>query len=80
MLPPPEQLSTTQAPPPYAEVSKGAGKGKEAQPSMKAKHSENALTIRDVVSQAKDVVLKSRAGDSQSETADPKKDLPQAKA
>ena len=47
---------------------------------MKAKHSENALTIRDVVSQAKDVVLKSKAGDSQSEIADPKKDLPQAKA
>ena len=41
---------------------------------MKAKHFEDALTIRDVVSQAKDAELKSKDGDSQSETADPKKD------
>ena len=34
MLIPPEQLLTTQAPPFDAEVSKGARKGKEAQPSM----------------------------------------------
>ena len=47
---------------------------------MKAKHFENALTIRDVVSQAKDIELKSKAEDSQSETVDPKKDPPQAKA
>ena len=79
-LPPPEQLPTTQAPPLDAEVSKGAGKGKEAQSPMKAKHSEDALTIKNVVSQAKDVEFKSKARDSQSETTDPKKDPPQAKA
>ena len=45
---------------------------------MKAKHSEDTLTIRDVVPQAKDAKLKSKAGDSQSEKADPKKDPPQA--
>ena len=43
---------------------------------MKAKPSENALIIRDVVSQAKDAELKSQVGDSQSKKADPKKDPP----
>ena len=47
---------------------------------MKAKPSENALTIRDVVSQAKDVEAKSKPGDVYSEDTDPKKNLPQAKA
>ena len=47
---------------------------------MKAKPSEDALTIRDVVSQAKNAELKSQAEDSQSEKADPKKDPSQAKA
>ena len=41
---PPEQLLTNQAPLLDVEVSKGAGVAKEAQPS------EDALTIRDVVS------------------------------
>ena len=50
MVPPSEQLSTTQAPHPDAEISKGAGVGEEAQPPMKANPSEDALTIRDVVS------------------------------
>ena len=59
-VPPPEQLPTTQAPPPDAEVSKGAEVGKEAQPLMKANPSEDALIIRDVVSQAKDAELKSQ--------------------
>ena len=54
--------------------------GKEAQPPLKAKPSEDALTIRDVIVQAKDAELKSQAEDSQSEKADPKKDPPQAKA
>ena len=47
---------------------------------MMAKLSKDALTIRDVVDQAKDVELKSQAEDSQSKKADPKKDPPQAKA
>ena len=47
---------------------------------MKVKPSEDALTIRDVVSQAKDVEAKSKAGDVHSEVANPKKDPHQAKA
>ena len=45
---------------------------------MKAKHSKDALTIRDVVSQAKDAEFKSKAGNSQFKKIDLKKDLPQA--
>ena len=77
---PPEQLLTSQAPLPDAEVSKGAWVGKGAQSSMKVKPSEDAFTIRDVVSQAKDVEAKSKAGDVHSVAADPKKNPPQAKA
>ena len=43
---------------------------------MKAKPSEDALAIKDMVSQVKDTELKSQARDSQSEKADPKKDPP----
>ena len=50
---------TIQALPPNSEVSKGAGVDKEVQPSAKANLSEDALIIRDVVSKAKDVELKS---------------------
>ena len=79
MVPPIEQLPTTQTPIVDAEVSKGAGVGEEAQLPVKAKYSEDTLTIKDVVSQAKDVKLKSQAEGSQSEKADPQKDLPLAK-
>jgi len=72
-LPPPKQLPTIQAPSPDAEVSIGARKGKKVQPSIKAKHSKDALTIRDVVSKAKDV-------ESKSKVADPKENPYQAKA
>ena len=71
-LPPLEQLSTIQAPSPSAEVSIGPGKGKKVQPLIKAKHSKDALTIRDVVSKAKDAESKSKA-------ADPKENPHQAK-
>ena len=54
--------------------------GKRAQSSMKAKPSEDALTIRDVVSQAKDVEARSKASDVHSKAVDLKKDPPQAKA
>ena len=47
--PPPEQLLSTQAPLPDDEVPERAGMGKEAQPPMKDKPSEDSLTIRDVV-------------------------------
>ena len=72
-LPPPEQLSTIQAPAADAEVSIGAKKGKEVQPPIKAKHSEDALTIRNVVSKAKDA-------ESRSKATDPKEDPHQVKA
>ena len=61
-LPPPKQLSTIQAPFPNTEVSIGADKGKEVQPPIKANHSEDTLTIKDVVSKAKDAESKSKAG------------------
>ena len=73
-LPPPKQLSTIQAPSLEAEVSIGVGKGKEVQPSIKANHSKDALTIKDVVTKAKDAESKSKAGDTQFKAADPKED------
>jgi len=47
---------------------------------MKANHSEDALTIRDVVSKAKDAKSKSKAGDTQFKATDLKEDPHQAKA
>ena len=79
-IPPLEQFSITQAPSLDVGVSTGARKDKEIQPLMKAKHFEDDLTIRDVVSMAKDAESKSKARDSQSEAADSKKDSHQAKA
>ena len=64
LIPPLELLPTTQSPPLDAEVSTGAEKGKEAQPSGKTKDSEDTLTIKDMVSQAKDAEPKSKAGGS----------------
>ena len=79
---PPEQIPTIQAPSPDAEVLPRAGKSKEdvkkgpqpedkdkdkeVQPLTKANRSEDALTIRDVVSKAKDVESKSKAEDTKS--------------
>ena len=74
-----EQLLPTQTPFIDAEVLKGAGGGEEAQLLVKAKSSEDALSIRDVVSQVKDVELKSQAKGPPSEKADSQKDLPLAK-
>ena len=79
MVPPIKQLPTTQTPLTDAEVSKGAGVGNEAQLPVKAKSSKDALTIKDVVSQAKDAKLNSQTEGSQSEKADLQKDLPLAK-
>ena len=69
-VPPIEQPLTAQAPLFYGEVPKGARVDEESQLLTKAKPSEDALTIRDVVSQAKDAELKSQANP---------KDLPLAK-
>ena len=71
MIPHFEQLPTTQAPHLEVEISKGAGVGEKAQPPVKANPSEDALTIRDVVSQAKNAEAKSKATDVHSEVADP---------
>ena len=60
-LPPPKQLSTIQAPSHDIEVSVGADKGKEVQPPIKANRFEDALTIKDMVSKAKDIESKSKA-------------------
>ena len=49
-LPHPVQLSTIQASSPDTEVSIAVGKGKEVLPLIKANRSEDALTIKDVVS------------------------------
>ena len=56
------------------------GRGKEVQSPTKAKHSENALTIKDVVSKAKDAESKPKTGNAKSKSADPKEDPPQTKA
>ena len=79
---PPVQLPSIQAPSSVAEVSTGAGKSKEdgkrgpqpeekgkdkeVQPSTKANCSKDALTIRDMVSKAKDVEPNSKVGDTKS--------------
>ena len=60
----PEQLPTIQTPSPDAETPTGAGKGKEVQPQTKAKHSEDDLTNKDVVSKGKDAKFKSKVADS----------------
>ena len=72
-FPPPMQLPIIQAPSPDAKVLARARKGKEVQPSAKAKQFKDALTIRDVVSKAKETESKSKA-------ADPEENPPQAKA
>ena len=74
MLPPPvaDPLLAIQALSFEADIPTGAGKGKEVQPQTKAKHFEDDLTIRDVVSKSKDAKSKSKA-------ADPKEDHHQAK-
>ena len=46
---------------------------------MKDKPSEDSFTIRDVVLQAKDAEVKSKADDVHSKAADPKKDLSKTK-
>ena len=69
----PEQLPTIQASSPNAEILIGAGKGNEVQPQTKAKHSKDDLTIREVVSKAKDAEFESKV-------ANPKEDPHQAKA
>ena len=71
-LPPPEQVSSIQDPTLGAEASTGAGKGKEVLPSTKDTQFEDALTINDVVSQAKAAESKSKVEDAKLKAADSK--------
>ena len=48
--------------------------GKEAQPPMKDKPTEDSFTIRDMVLQAKDAEIKSKVDDVHSNATSPKKD------
>ena len=79
LLPLPRQLPAIQASAPYAKDLIGAGKGKEVQPIVKANQFEDDLTIKDVVSKAKDEKVKSKAGNAHSKAVDSKKGPPQAK-
>ena len=71
---PSEKLLPAQAALPDTDVPRGERVDKEAQPPTKDKPSEDSLTIRDVVSQAKDAESKSKAEGAHSEAANPKKD------
>ena len=70
--PPPEQVSSIQDPTFDAEASTRAGKGKEALPSAKDTQSKDALTIKDIVSQAKRTESKSKVGAAKLKAADSK--------
>ena len=72
-FPPPEQASNIQDLTVDAEISTGAGKGKEALPSDKDTHSKDALTIKDVVFQVKEAESKFEAGDAKLKATDSKK-------
>ena len=74
-LAPPEQVSSIQDPTLGAEAFTGACKGKELLPSAKDTQFEDALTIKDVISQAKAVESKSEAGDAKLKAADSKEGL-----
>ena len=71
-LPPFRQISTIQALSIDARVSIVVGKGKEVLPLVKDTHSEDAFTIKDVVSQAKDAEFKSKDGDAKLKAGDSK--------
>ena len=71
-LPPFRQISTIQALSIGTRVSTVAGKGQEVSPLVKDTHSEDAFTIKDVVSQGKDAEFKSKDGDAKLKAADSK--------
>ena len=76
-LPPPKQVPSTQDLTINTGTSTGVGMGKVGLPPASDAQSEDTLTFRDVVSQAK-VTEKSKDGDVRSKTATIKKD-PQSK-
>ena len=78
--PPIEKLLPAQAAFPDSSVLGGARMDKEAQPPTKDKPSEDSLTIRNVISQAKDTESKSKDEGAHPETANPMKGPPKDKA
>ena len=76
-LPPPEQVPSIQDLTLDAGTFTKVGRGKEGLPSANNAQSEDTLTIRDVISQAK-VAKKPKDGDARSKTAATKED-PQPK-
>ena len=77
---PPKKLLSAPTAVPDPIVSEGKGVDEEAQPPAKDKSSEDTLTIRDVVSRAKDAESKSKAKDYRPEADDPVKSLINVKA
>ena len=60
---PPKELPSTLTTAPDSIIPEGKGGDEEAQPPTKDKSPEEALTIRDVVAQAKDVGPKPKVGE-----------------
>ena len=77
---PPEKPPSAPTTAPDSIILEGKGGNEEAQPSAKDKSPEDALTIRDVVAQAKDAGPKPIAGGDRSEAEGPAKSLTQDKA
>ena len=76
---PPEELPSAPTTTPNSITLEGKGEEEEAQPPAKDKSPENALTIRDVVAQAKDVGPKPTAGGDRPEAKGPTKSSTQDK-
>ena len=72
-LPPPEHVPSTQDLAANVGTSAGAGIGKEGLPSTSGTSSEDTLTIKDVISQAKEA-KKPKSGDARSKAATTKED------
>ena len=79
-LSPPEQVSSTQVLTANTEIPTGVvGKDKEVLPSAKDVPTEDSLTIKDMVSQAKVAESKSDVGDAKHKATDPEKGSQPAK-
>ena len=74
-----EELPSSPTTTPNSITPEGKGEEEEAQPPAKDKSPENALTIRDVVAQAKDVGPKPTAGGDRPEAKGPAKSSTQDK-
>jgi len=76
---PPEEPSSAPTTAPDSIIPEEKGGNEEVQPPAKDKLPEDALTIRDIVAQAKDAGPKPKAGDDRSEAEGPAKSLTQDK-